>query len=131
MTNALRPDETLPAYSIHVSTPDGEMWVTIIERKEQPVQVFISIGKAGSNVMAWAEATGRIITRMLEHLSIYEVITELSGITSGRLVYGMRGAVCRSGPEGIAIALMEYRKEKFNESRFRGGEGKASVDRQG
>lgn len=103
--------------------------MTIIERNGQPVQVLINIGKTGNNTMAWADAIGRIITRMLEHLTIYNVIEELSGITSGRLTYSNRGNVCRSGPEGVAMALLEYRKEKFNESRFKGGEGQASVDR--
>lgn len=115
MNLALRVDEQLPAYSVMVETPDGTMWVTIIERDGNPVQVLISIGKAGSALMAWAFAMERMITRLLEHESIYTIIEEVSGITSEKLKVNRRGGVCRSGPEGIAQAFLDYRKEKFRE----------------
>lgn len=115
MTNALRDNEVLPCYSEMIDTPDGKMWVTIVERNGVPVQVIVSIGKTGSYTMAWANAASLLITRLLEFITIHQVIQELSGIATGRLAYLTGGDKCRSGPEGIAIALLRYRKEKYSE----------------
>lgn len=117
-----------PAYSMEVDTPDGKMWVHVAEEDGQPVQVLINIGKAGTNLAAWAYITARMITRSLEgEVGIHKIIEEFSGTTSGRIAYLERGMVCRSGPEGVAIALIRYTQEKYRESKPKGKAGGASI----
>lgn len=129
MTYAIRPEETLPCYSVAIETPDGNMWVTVAERDGKPVQILINIGKCGSYTMAWADAVARLATRMLEYMTVHQIIEELSGITTSKLVRNIRGEVCRSGPEGVAQGLLAYRKEKFGELGIRKHrEGDASID---
>lgn len=116
-----------PTFSIKVDTPDGKMFVHILEDKDGlPVRVLINIGKAGTNLAAWADATSRLVTMMLKYASIYIIIEELSGITSSRFSLLAHGEVVRSGPEGIARALLKYRNEKFRKNQHRGRPGGAT-----
>lgn len=88
------------------------MFVTIVEESDIPKQIFISIGKAGAAVGAWAFATASMITvAMNNNVGLDRIIEELADITSSGEARTM-GSRCRSGPEGIWIALKKYQLAK-------------------
>jgi ribonucleoside-diphosphate reductase alpha chain len=98
-----------------VETPLGTAFVVVNETGEgDPFEVFVSVGKAGSDTMAVAEAMGRLISltlRMPSPLSprrrVEEIIGQLSGIGGGRpLGFGPQRVL--SLPDGIARVLAEH-----------------------
>ena len=97
-----------------VYTPDGTMFVNIMEDESANVKgILVNIGKAGSALSAWAQATATMITLALEYgTSLQAVIDELKDITSDG--HARIGAVTstRSGPEGIYSALIQFRNDK-------------------
>jgi ribonucleoside-diphosphate reductase alpha chain len=83
-----------------------------VERKQ--FEVFLNIGKAGSDVSAVSEALGRLISltlRMPASLPPSErlrwVMDELAGIGGGRAL-GFGANRVRSLPDGIAQVLAEH-----------------------
>lgn len=113
------PELTQPytSYNFFVDTPDGKMYVAVMEDKnKQPARVEIKLGKTGSPVSAWADALGRVITAALAAgTPLYKIAEEISAITSSRSRTNTVGVTSRSGPEGLSIALMQYRRAKHDE----------------
>ena len=99
-----------------VKSPDGTIFVIVTENEEkEPVLVQINIGKAGTAVTAWASALASIITVALESgVKLERILTELSSITSGSAPRVANTPV-RSGPEGVYVGLMHYRRAKSEE----------------
>lgn len=98
-----------------VETPLGKAFVTVNEQDPgQPFEVFLNIGKAGSDTAAVAEAIGRLVTLVLRLPSpmgplarLRHAASQLRGIGGGRsLGYGAQRV--RSLPDGVAQALGEY-----------------------
>jgi len=95
-----------------INTPVGRAYITInTNGNNEPHEVFITIGKAGSDVFAMAEGLGRMISmyfRSTVHLSAEErvkkVIDELQGIGGGR-VLGFGKDRVRSLPDAVAKTL--------------------------
>lgn len=108
--------ETYQSMQMRVQTPDGTMFVNVMDDEEgNPTQVIINIGKAGSAIAAWAHALSAMITVGLKagvKLEVY--LTELSSITSDKRARTI-SSTCTSGPEGVWMALVRYRKEKFKQ----------------
>jgi ribonucleoside-diphosphate reductase alpha chain len=80
----------------------------------EPFEVFLNVGKAGSDVQADAEALGRLISlilRMPSPLSprerVEEIVKQLDRI-GGRRDAGMGPARVRSIPDAIAQVLAEH-----------------------
>lgn len=121
----------LATFSYRVETPDGTMFIHIVEdERGLPQQVIINIGKAGTNLSAWADAAARLTSRLLPN--IHGAIEELTGITTSRFRRLPKGELIRSGPEGIAYALLKYSGEKYRKEadkleRRRRDSGAASV----
>lgn len=99
-----------------LNTPVGSAFITINEDENgEPVEVFLNVGKAGSDVTAMAEALGRMISTSLRfrgHLSakekVKEIADQLSGI-GGRRSVGLGPNRVRSLPDAVAAALaMRY-----------------------
>jgi ribonucleoside-diphosphate reductase alpha chain len=67
-----RPD-VVPGYTRQVRAPEGKVNVTLNSDDEGVLEVFINIGKAGSDVAALAEALGRLISI---HLQIDSSLTQ-------------------------------------------------------
>ncbi len=93
-------------------TPVGKAYVTVNRDEEgDAFEVFVNLGKAGSDLAADAEALGRLISlilRMPSPLSVEErmsnVVANLDGIGGSRSIgFGMDRI--RSLPDGIARAL--------------------------
>lgn len=98
-----------------IKTPVGTAFITVNEDgNSNPVEVFINVGKAGSDVQAMAEALGRIISKSLKfnsQLSAKEraivIADQLAGI-GGRRSVGFGPNKVLSLPDAIAMALSTH-----------------------
>ncbi len=98
-------------YTRQVAAPEGKINVTINSDEQGPLEVFVNVGKAGSDIAALAEALGRLISlnlRLLSPLSqtdrAQEIVDQLRGIGGSRSVgFGMQQI--RSLPDAVARAL--------------------------
>jgi ribonucleoside-diphosphate reductase alpha chain len=95
-----------------IPTPLGVSFITVNQDSAgNPFEVFITIGKAGSEVAAMAEALGRMISTTLRfgnHLPAMErareIVDQLRNIGGGRSV-GFGPNKIRSLPDAVAKAL--------------------------
>ncbi|MDO9028734.1 MAG: adenosylcobalamin-dependent ribonucleoside-diphosphate reductase, partial [Candidatus Roizmanbacteria bacterium] len=101
-----------------IQTPVGIAFITINTNggnPPEPLEVFINVGKAGSDVYAMAEGLGRMISvalRFSSHISVFdrvnEIITQLQGIGGARTM-GFGKDRIRSLPDAVAKVLsMHY-----------------------
>jgi ribonucleoside-diphosphate reductase alpha chain len=98
-------------YTRQVNAPEGKINVTINSDEHGPLEVFVNVGKAGSDIAALAEALGRLISlnlRVLSPLSqidrAKEIAEQLRGIGGSRSV-GFGAQQVRSMPDAVARAL--------------------------
>jgi len=109
-----RPRKVVGA-TYRVETPVGTAFVTINANGDnQPLEVFVNVGKAGSDIAADAEAIGRLISLNLRIASSFspqevlaQVIDQLEGIGGSQSV-GFGKQKVRSLADGIAQVLNEY-----------------------
>ena len=95
-----------------VETPMGQAYITInTNGGEQPLEVFVNVGKAGSDVTAMAEALGRLISLVLRVSSpippierAHRVASELIGIGGARSL-GFGENRVRSLPDAVAKVI--------------------------
>jgi ribonucleoside-diphosphate reductase alpha chain len=95
-----------------IETPIGSAFITVNHDGDgNPFEVFVTIGKAGSEVAAMAEALGRLISTTLRfgnHMApkerAREIMDQLHGIGGGRSV-GFGPNRVRSLPDAIARAI--------------------------
>ena len=99
-------------------TPLGTAYITVNSTEDdEPFEVFLNVGKAGSDVAAVSESLGRLISYILRTpgpLSptdrLQQITYQLGGIGGGRpLGFGPRRV--RSLPDAIAQILSEYLEE--------------------
>lgn len=102
----------LTGSTYRVQTPQGVAFITINKSHEgRPFEVFINVGKAGTDVAALAEALGRLVSGWLRVPSsssdtVNEIISQLYGIGGSRSVgYGKNKV--SSIPEAVAKVLAE------------------------
>jgi ribonucleoside-diphosphate reductase alpha chain len=98
-------------YTRQVSAPEGKVNVTINSDEHGPLEVFVNVGKAGSDIAALAEALGRLISlnlRILSPLSqtdrAREIADQLRSIGGSRSV-GFGPQQVRSLPDAVARTL--------------------------
>ncbi len=114
ITKKPRP-RRLRGETFRIGTPLGTAFITInINGGDQPFEVFLNVGKAGSDTAAVAEAMGRLISLVLRLPSAMDqterlkIVTEqLAGIGGGRSL-GFGPNRVRSLPDGVAQALAEF-----------------------
>jgi ribonucleoside-diphosphate reductase alpha chain len=115
-TGAKRPrPSALAGLTYRKETPLGTAFVTVnVNGDEQPFEVFLNVGKAGSDVAAVSEALGRLISLILRLPSplatvdrLREVIDQLAGIGGGRTL-GFGAKRVRSLPDAVAQVLREH-----------------------
>jgi len=95
-----------------VETPVGIAYVTVnTNGGNQPVELFVNVGKAGSDVTAMAEAMGRLISLMLRMASplpamerARKIAAELIGIGGARSL-GFGENRVRSLPDAVAKVI--------------------------
>jgi ribonucleoside-diphosphate reductase alpha chain len=110
----VRPSK-LQGNTYKVQTPVGTAFVVInADEMGNPFEVFINVGKAGSHVMADAEAIGRLISLSLRVPSAYPakavaeaVVDQLSGIGGADSV-GFGNNRVRSLADGVAKVIRDY-----------------------
>jgi len=123
--------EVMDAYTYRVQTTDGTLYVTICDVNDEVFKVALVIGKTGSQVRAWTEALQEVINIvLLSGIPLVRVISATSNITTGKVKIHQPGINIRSGPEGVAYALMKYLQEKGRErdERNKGKERQASLE---
>jgi ribonucleoside-diphosphate reductase alpha chain len=106
---------TLRGVTFRVDTPLGTGYVHVNQSAAgEPFEVFLNVGKAGSDVQADAEALGRLISLVLRMPSplnprerVEEIVKQLDRI-GGRRDAGMGPARVRSIPDAVAQVLAEY-----------------------
>lgn len=98
-------------------TPLGKAFITVNELDGQPVEVFVNVGKAGSDVAAASEALGRLVTLFLKHADIPDVerkvaylVDHLSNI-GGSMSVGFGENRVSSVPDAIAKTLRKHLAE--------------------
>ena len=114
MPRRTRPHR-LAGMTYRVGTPLGRAYVTVnTDEGGEPFEVFLNIGKAGSDTAAVAEAIGRLISLDLTVPSplsstrrLHQVVRQLKGIGGGRPLGFGRDRV-RSLPDGVAQVLAEH-----------------------
>jgi ribonucleoside-diphosphate reductase alpha chain len=105
----------LEGKTYRLGTPLGTAYITInANGDEEPFEVFLNVGRAGSDTAAVAEAMGRLISLVLRIPSplsasrrLRQVVSQLKGIGGGRPLGFGRERV-RSLPDGVAQVLAEY-----------------------
>ncbi|HET91734.1 MAG TPA: adenosylcobalamin-dependent ribonucleoside-diphosphate reductase [Chloroflexi bacterium] len=116
MSTAIRPrPHRLQGETYRMGTPLGTAYITINSNGDgEPFEVFLNVGKAGSDTAAVAEAIGRLISLVLRVPSpltatrrLKQVVRQLKGIGGGRPLGFGRDRV-RSLPDGVAQVLAEY-----------------------
>jgi ribonucleoside-diphosphate reductase alpha chain len=102
-------------------TPLGTAYITVnVNGHHQPFEVFLNVGKAGSDVAAVSEALGRLISLVLRlpspldpHERLKLVIDQLAGIGGGRSMgFGVNRV--RSLPDAIAQVMREHLNGHFD-----------------
>jgi len=96
-------------------TPVGETFITINHTEDgQPFEVFVTVGKSGSDVTAMADALGRMISLNLRLNSglaprerMKQIVAMLTGIGGSRSV-GFGANRVRSLPDAVAKVLAQH-----------------------
>lgn len=111
-----RPD-VVNGITYKIATPVGTAFITVnySGNINQPLEVFVNVGKAGSDIAADAEAIGRLITLCLRisspNFSTEEVaelvIEQLDGIGGGGSV-GFGKEKIRSLADGVAKVIKKH-----------------------
>ena len=106
---------SLAGATYRMETPIGTAFVTVNDTPGgEPFEVFVQVGKAGSDTMAVAEALGRLVSLVLRLPSplsagrrLEEVISQLSRIGGGQPT-GFGSAKVLSLPDALARVLGEH-----------------------
>lgn len=94
--------EVLRGKTVKVHTATGTAYVTInLDADEKPVEVFINVGKAGTDIMELGEAIGRIVSLALANgVELGAIAMQLTGI-------GGNGKFNPPLAHAIGMALLE------------------------
>lgn len=116
-TARLRPT-VLDSRTFRQPTPFGNMYVTLGEDEGEPYEVFITIGKAGSDIQAMAEGLGRVVSKWLQATEVVDrvmvldtVQLQLEGI-GGSSSSGFGKDKVRSIPDAVAKVIGRYLDKK-------------------
>ena len=102
-------------------TPVGKTYITINHNESnEPFEVFITVGKSGSDVAAMADALGRMISlnlRLVGHLGprekVKQIVAQLIGI-GGATSVGFGENRVRSLPDAVAKVLSRHFEFRVN-----------------
>jgi ribonucleoside-diphosphate reductase alpha chain len=116
-----------------MQTPVGTAYITINDNEHgDPLEVFINLGKAGTDVYAMAEGLGRVISLFLRVNStlspkerIKKLIDDLSGIGGGQAL-GFGKDRIKSLPDAISKVLTMHFAAKEKEEKLHAAEASAA-----
>jgi ribonucleoside-diphosphate reductase alpha chain len=111
----------LSGVTYKTDSPSGKLYITINhDDKDNLFEVFINHGKSGSDLMALADALGRMISFVLRMHSpvparerVREIVSELTGIGGSRSI-GFGENRVRSLPDAIAKVLAKHCNFRVN-----------------
>ncbi len=117
----MRRPMVMQGVTYKTQTPLGSTFITInVDKDGNPFEVFINAGKSGSDVMAMAEALGRMISFALRmqgpidsREKIERIIAQMTGIGGARTV-GFGPNRVRSLPDAVAKILADHFEFKVN-----------------
>jgi len=111
-----RPSE-MAGFTQNIAAPEGKVNITINSDIDGPLEVFINVGRAGSDVAALAEALGRLISLQLRLPStmsqeerLRQVAGQLRGIGGSRSI-GFGKQRVASLPDAVAQAIYRHLEE--------------------
>lgn len=113
---AIKPrPRKLTGVTVRENTPTGTSYVTLNSDEHNDLfEVFVNIGKAGSDVQADSEAIGRLVSFILRipgpwssDYRVREIVNQLRNI-GGRREYGFGKSRVRSIPDAVAKVLAEH-----------------------
>ena len=108
----MRPKDTF-GVTHRIRTGEGTLYITINHDENGLCEIFTTIGKAGGNAAAQAEAISRLISLSLRSgMDATEIIKQLKGISGPNPVWE-NGQLILSTPDAIGKALEEH-LEEFN-----------------
>ena len=102
--------------SIRVPTPEGTLNVFILENEDGiPFEIQVIIGKSGSSLAAWANSTAALCSMLLQtnSVKINDLINILCGQNGDKERLTEHKEIVKSGPDGLALALLKYQNGKF------------------
>ena len=110
---------SLPGATYRMETPIGTAFITVNDTPGgDPFEVFVQVGKAGTDTMAVAEALGRLVSLILRLPSplsprrrLDEVVSQLSRIGGGQPT-GFGASKILSLPDALARTLGEHVGER-------------------
>jgi len=123
-----RRPQVLRGATYKINTPFGMAYITINDLNDIPAEIFLNVGKAGSDVFAMAEALGRVCSLFLrygDHGNKVELlIKHLKGIGgSGSVGFGANRV--ESIADAVAKALETHMQEQAcDQERQRNNEGR-------
>ena len=114
---------SLPGATYRMETPIGTAFITVNDTPGgDPFEVFVQVGKAGTDTMAVAEALGRLVSLILRLPSplsprrrVDEVVSQLSRIGGGQPT-GFGASKILSLPDALARTLSEHVGERATSS---------------
>ncbi len=108
----LRPKDTF-GVTHRIRTGEGTLYITINHDEDGLCEIFTTIGKAGGNAAAQAEAISRLISLSLRSgMDVTEIIKQLKGISGPNPVWE-NGQLILSTPDAIGKALEQHMSD-FN-----------------
>lgn len=104
----------LHGYTRNIKAPEGTVNITVNSDEDGPLEIFVNVGRSGSDVAALAEALGRLISISLRLPSpisqadrLREMVSQLRGIGGSRTI-GFGPEQVRSLPDAVGKALDEH-----------------------
>lgn len=103
-------------FTERVKTPVGTLFMTVNSISERPYEVFLTIGKAGADIGADAEAIGRLISLCLRNgVPLEQIVDQLKGIAGSNTIgFGQRRVL--SLPDAVASVLSSFLEETPKEN---------------
>lgn len=109
-----RPSE-LPTVSQRINTGFGKVYVNITTMDDEPFEVFVKMGKSGSERNAFCEALGIAISWGLRSGADAETVANyLTEIRTDRIQVD-NGDDIYSIPDAVGIAMLRYLHDKLGE----------------
>ena len=100
--------KTIEGTTQEITTPYGDLFITVNEDNEGVFEVFAQIGKAGGYTQSFTEAVGRLASLSLRSgVEADQVINQLEGIRSPKLSWD-EGDQIHSVPDAVATGLKRH-----------------------
>ncbi len=114
LPTTIRPrPAVLHGYTRNIKAPEGTVNITVNSDDGGPLEVFVNVGRGGSDVAALAEALGRLISSACasspipQEEKLREMALQLRGIGGSRTI-GFGPEQVRSLPDAVGKALGEH-----------------------